>query len=206
MRRRAKCRSAAATKTNGRFCSSRSTADVGNEDARVLVRRLDLHAHEHVAPQHDDSCSARAMRTATAFAAGIDERRDVVDAARQRRRLASVMTSTASPTATSRRSLANTFAMTHIVLRSAIVKHGVVPACSSCPAADELLDDRAVDRRADRSPAIGARLALARSPAICDSSTPSARMLLDRRVAIRLGGGDVGLRLLELARARARRS
>ena len=43
------------------------------------------------------------------------------------------MTSTDSPTATSFRSIAKTFASTHIVDRSAIVKHCVVPAWRSWP-------------------------------------------------------------------------
>ena len=178
----------------------------GTRMPRCSCADLICDAHEHVAPQHvvvvrHDDAHRHRLR------ARIGERRDVVHASRQSARgLTSVMTSDRLRRRRRRcRSFANTFAITHIVLRSAIVKHGVRPGLQQLAIGDELLDDRAVDRRADDRLDRRAVLPVAHGLDLRFLDAERAHVL-HRGFDVGVGRREIGLRLLELARAPARRS
>ena len=150
--RRAKPPSDSTTYTNGRFSSSRKTAETGmsnpllscaapdpDPDIHLLLEQIarivDHHAHRHRS------------------GVGVDQRRNVVHLSGEALRAFAARHLGGIAQLTDARSDPKICAMTQTRERLATVKHGVVPACQELPGSDQLLHHRSGDRRANRSAA-----------------------------------------------------
>ena len=155
------------TYTKGRFSSSRSIAETGTSRPVLSCAGVDPHADIHLLPQQAARIvdrHAHLHRTGV----GIDQAGMLVTVPESVRRDACHhLGMIAEPTEAMSES--NTCAITQMRETSAMVKHGVLPACSNCPGVISL---------STSVPAIGERM----MPWICDSVRPA----LDRLDVLRI--------------------